>query len=101
MKMDVRAMAITTGLFWGGSVLLMEALNLVAPKYGSGFLKMIGSVYPGYKGSRSAKQVALGAGYAVLDGAMSGLLFALIYNQVAKTRDPNEEMERAFLRAAS
>lgn len=101
MKMDVRAMAITSGLFWGGSVLALEALNLVAPKYGSGFLKAIGSVYPGYKGRRSARQVALGAGYAVLDGAVSGLLFALLYNQIVKARDHDRDMDRALLRAAS
>ena len=100
MKLNVRAMAITGGLFWGGAVLGTEVVNMVAPGYGSGFLRMIASVYPGYKCRRSARQVALGATYAVLDGATSGLLFALLYNRLARSRDSEDE-EKALLRAAS
>jgi hypothetical protein len=100
MKLDVRAMAITMGVFWGGAVLATEAINLVAPRYGSGFLKMISSVYPGYKGRRTSKQVALGAAYAVADGASSGLLFALLYNRLAM-RHEREGEDQALLRAAS
>jgi len=100
MKLDVRAMAITMGVFWGGAVLATEAVNLIAPNYGSGFLKMISSVYPGYKCRRTARQVALGAAYAVADGASSGLMFALLYNRLAKP--PRREGEdKAFVRAAS
>ena len=98
MKMDVRATAITSGVLWGGAVLAVEAINLVAPSYGSGFLKMIGSFYPGYKGRRTPRQVALGATYAVIDGALSGLAFALLYNQLAKKR---ESKLQNLLRAAS
>ena len=99
MKMDVRATAITFGLLWGGAVLTVEAVNLFVPSYGSGFLKLISSLYPGYKRRRTAKQVAVGASYAVLDGTFGGLIFALLYNQLAKT--PESEKEKALLRAAS
>lgn len=100
MKVNVRARAVTMGVFWGGSVLAMEALNLVAPQYGSGFLKMISSMYPGYKGRRTAKQVALGAAYAVTDGAISGAMFAVLYNRFARQQEDHAE-DRALVRAAS
>lgn len=93
MKMDVRAMAIASGLLWGSGVLAVEALNRVSPGYGSGFLKMIASCYPGYKGRRNVKQIALGAGYAVIDGATSGLLFALLYNRLAESRERGHARE--------
>jgi hypothetical protein len=99
MKMDVRATAITSGLFWGGAVLTVEAVNLIVPSYGSGFLKLISSIYPGYKRRRTAKQVALGAGYAAIDGVVGGLMFALLYNRLAKP--PESDTEKALLRAAS
>jgi len=95
MKMDVRAVAITSGLLWGGGVLAVEALNRVSPGYGSGFLKMIASCYPGYKGRRNAKQIALGAGYAVLDGATSGLIFALLYNRLAQSHESERNREHS------
>lgn len=98
MKMDVRATTITSGLFWGGAVLTVEAVNLIVPSFGSGFLKLISSFYPGYKGRRTAKQVALGATYAVVDGAVGGLAFALLYNKLAKTPEPGTE--KALLRAS-
>jgi hypothetical protein len=103
MKLNVRAMAITMGVFWGGAVLGMEVVNLVSPKYGSGFLRLIASMYPGYKGRRTGKQVALGAAYAVADGASSGLLFALLYNRLAQPgkHAEAEEEDRALLRSAS
>jgi len=100
MKLNVRAMAITMGVFWGGAVLGTGVVNLVSPKYGAGFLKLISSMYPGYKGRRTGKQVALGAAWAVADGAGSGLLFALLYNRFAR-HEAHEGEDQAMFRAAS
>jgi hypothetical protein len=98
MKMDVRATAIASGLLWGGAVLAVEAINMASPRYGSDFLKLISSFYPGYKGRRTPRQVAVGASYAVVDGAFGGLAFALLYNQLAKKR---ESKIKNLLRVAS
>jgi len=99
MKMDPRAMAITSAVFWGGAVLTVEAVNLLIPSYGSRFLKLIGSFYPGYKAGRTTGQVALGATYAIIDGAVGGLAFALLYNRLAGK--PQSESDQVRLRAAS
>lgn len=99
MKMNARAMALTGAAIWGGTVIAVEAVNLMVPSYGTGFLKWMGSFYPGYKGRRTAGQVALGAAYAVADGALCGLAVAKLYNSFAG--HPSSEADKALLRAAS
>jgi len=100
MKMNARAMALTGAALWGGVVLSVEAVNLIVPSYGSGFLKWMGSFYPGYKGRRTAGQVALGASYAVVDGALSGFVMAKLYNHFAE-QQPSHKSDEDLLRAAS
>lgn len=99
MKMNARAMALTGAALWGGAVIAVETANLLVPSYGSGFLKWMASFYPGYKGRRTAGQVALGAAYAVADGALCGLAVAKLYNHFAEQTSP--ETDKALLRAAS
>lgn len=84
MKLDVKALAITFALLWGGCVLLVAVGNRFAPDYGGAFLNMMSSVYPGFHpgGLRAA---AIGGLYAALDGAVCGALIAWIYNTVSRT----------------
>ena len=49
MKLNVRAMAITSSVLWGGAVLTVGLINLIEPKYGRQFLNLISSIYPGYQ----------------------------------------------------
>ncbi len=99
MKMNARAMALTGAALWGGTVIAVEAVNLIVPSYGSGFLKWMASFYPGYKARRTAGQVALGAAYAGVDGALCGVAVATLYNHFAEQASP--ESDKALLRAAS
>ncbi len=41
------------------------------------------SVYPGYRNSRRVPDVLTATGYALVDGAIGGLMFAWLYNQIA------------------
>ena len=82
MKLDTKAMALTSGLFWGGAVLTVGLVNLAKPPYGESFLRMIGSIYPGYDPKPDPKQVAIGTSYALLDGAIGGAIFAVLYNMM-------------------
>jgi hypothetical protein len=83
MRLSVKALAYSSGLVWGGGVLACGLLNLASPRYARGFLKVLRSVYPGYKYSRTLPDVLVGASYAVLDGAAAGALFGVLYNQCA------------------
>ncbi len=77
MKLDMRATAIASGLVLGGGVLALEVVH---------------------RRGRSARQIALGPTYAVVDGATTGLLFALLYNRLAdrpKTATARQQLPKA------
>jgi hypothetical protein len=86
MKLNARAMASTGGLLWGGAVLAAGVANLAKPKYANDFLKVIASIYPGYRARPKLDQVAVGTLYAVVDGAIGGALCAWLYNQMNDSR---------------
>ncbi len=83
MKLSVRALATAMSLLWGGGVLLVGLGNLVSPSYGSAFLQMVSSVYPGFHASGTLADVIVGTIYALVDGAIGGLVFAWLYNVFA------------------
>jgi hypothetical protein len=83
MRLSVKAMAVTTGLLWGGAVLLVGLAHLARPTYGRRFLNGISSVYPGFHGARDLRDALVGSGYAVVDGAVGGMMFAWLYDRVA------------------
>jgi len=83
MKLSVKAMAISCGVIWGGSMLTCGLINLAKGSYARKFLKMMSTMYPGFHNSRTVPDVFVGAGYAFTDGAAAGALFATVYNRVA------------------
>lgn len=83
MKLNVKATAASCALIWGGCVLATGVANVVQPKYGREFLRMMESVYPGYKARPELRQAAIGGAYAAVDGALGGALFAWLYNRFA------------------
>ncbi len=84
MRLSMKAMAITSGLLWGGGVLLVGLAHVAQPRYGRRFLNGISSVYPGFHGARNVGDALVGSGYALIDGAVGGLVFAWLYNRVAE-----------------
>ncbi len=80
MKLSVRAAGASCALIWSGAVFIVGVANLAQPRYGREFLKVVSSIYPGYKARRTLSQVAVGAAYAALDGAVGGALCAWLYN---------------------
>lgn len=81
MKLNVKAAAVSVALFWGAVMFLMALANLRWPSYGQACLDLIASVYPGYKATASFSQVVVGTLYALLDGAVCGLVLAWLYNR--------------------
>jgi hypothetical protein len=81
MRLDVKAMAFALGIVSAVAVLLTGLANLVWPGYAGQFLQLLASVYPGYKASGSLRDLVTGVVYALVDGALFGLVFAWIYNR--------------------
>ena len=80
MKLDLKALGITVGVMWAGAVLIVGLANLIWPSYGTSFLQVIASIYPGYHAGGSLGNVVAGTLYALVDGAVGGLILAWLYN---------------------
>lgn len=80
MKLSIKALTIAGGIIWALAILFVGILNIIFSEYGGEFLKVMASVYPGYKASGTFIDVIVGTLYALLDGAVAGLVFALLYN---------------------
>jgi hypothetical protein len=82
-KLDVKAMTITVALMWSAAMLLTGIASLVWNGYAQAFLDVVASVYPGYNATSTLGDVIVGALYALLDGAVGGLVLAWLYNRLA------------------
>ena len=83
MKLDIRGLALTLGLVWGGAVLVTAIANLIWPSYAQAFLEVVASIYPGYTAGSSPGQVVVGTLYGLIDGAVAGVVIAWLYNLFA------------------
>ena len=86
MKLNLRALALTSGILWALALFLTGVMNLIWRGYGGAFLKMMASVYPGYHAAGSIGDLIVGTLYALLDGAICGLVFGWLYNFFAGKR---------------
>jgi hypothetical protein len=83
MKLSIRALMITLAILWGGCLLVVGSLNAVTPSYGTAFLQLVSSVYPGFHATGTFGDVIVGTVYALVDGAICGLVFGWLYNAFA------------------
>lgn len=82
MKLNTKALAITVGLLWGGSVFLVAAINRFYRGYGVDFLNDMSSLYPGYHVA-GLRMAMVGGLYGLVDGLVCGALIAWLYNTVS------------------
>jgi hypothetical protein len=83
--LNERAMAWAGAAVWGFTALAVGLGDLWAPSgYGDGLLRVLSSIYPGYRGDRTFEQVCVLTGYALVHGAAAGWLLARGYNRWAK-----------------
>lgn len=80
MKLSVKAVTYAGALLTGGAVLFFGILNLIFPGYADAFLRLVASVYPGYHYPSGLGGVIIGTLYGIVDGAVTGLLIAWLYN---------------------
>ncbi len=83
MKLSVKSLTITVALLWGISFFLVSVANLIWPPYGAAFLNIMSSLYPGYESTGTFGSVIVGTLYALLDGAIGGVVFAWLDNKCA------------------
>ncbi len=84
MQLSVKAMALTVGILWGGSILFIGLVSLFSTGYADEFLRIVSSLYPGFHHSGSLGDVLVGTTYGLIDGAIGGVLIAWLYNFFAK-----------------
>jgi len=80
MKLNVKALALTSGLLWGGAVCL-ATLWLLARGYDGALIRQLDHFYIGYTFSYAGAFVGLVWGF--IDGAVGAAIFAWLYNKLA------------------
>ncbi len=80
MKLNLKPLALTSGIVWALALFLTGLVNLIWQGYGDAFLKIMASLYPGYHASGSIGDLIIGTLYAFLDGGICGLFFGWLYN---------------------
>ncbi len=80
MKLNVKALALTSGLLWGGAV-CFATLWLLARGYDGALIRQLDHFYIGYSFSYAGAFVGLVWGF--IDGAVCGAIFAWLYNKLA------------------
>lgn len=88
MKFNIGALSATIGLFWGGAILIVGVSNLIWAGYGSAFLQLAASIYPGYKADATLAQVIIATIYGLVDGAIGGAIFAWLHNRIVTVFSP-------------
>ncbi|MFY9681604.1 MAG: bacteriophage holin [Candidatus Sulfotelmatobacter sp.] len=83
MKLNTKALALTSAILWGLAMLVTSLANLIWGNFGQQFLQTMSSVYPGYHATRSITEVIVGTLYGAVDGFVGGAVFAWLYNQFA------------------
>lgn len=80
MKINIKAFALTVGLFWGFGLLFITWWIILFDG-ASGDHTLIARVYRGYNISYSGSLIGLAWGF--FDGLIGGALFAWVYNMFA------------------
>jgi len=80
MKLNVKALALASGLLWGGTV-CVATLWLIALGHDGALIRQLDHFYLGY--SFSVVGAFVGLAYGFVDGAIGGALLAWLYNKFA------------------
>ncbi len=78
--LDVKALALSFGLCWGGAMMLVGWTSMAG--WGTRFVDVMGSIYIGFEPSFTGALV--GGIWGFVDGMLGGLIVALLYNLFAR-----------------
>ncbi len=79
-KLSVKGLTLALGLSWAFCVLFAGWAAIFG--WGSGFVELMSSMYIGYEASLMGGLI--GSAWGFVDGAIAGLLIALLYNFFSK-----------------
>ena len=82
MRISPMALGVTLGVVWGASMGIIGTLHALIPDYGSDFLKMMASLYPGILDSGTMPGSVAGILCGLVDGFLVGFVVAWVYNFV-------------------
>ncbi len=82
MRLSVKAFAAAGAVTWGLGVFLGGLVALWKPDWGTGFIELLGALYPGVEGI-GLGPVLIATIYALVDGAIGAAFFAWVYNRFA------------------
>jgi hypothetical protein len=80
MRINVIALSVTAGLFWGAAMLIVASANAIWPSYGGAFLELVASIYSGYDPGPGIGPIVIVTLYGLVDGAIAGAVFGWLYN---------------------
>ena len=83
MKLSVKGLAITAAIIWSAALLIVGSANMMFPGYGTNFLEVIGSLYPGYHPGTGFSSVIIGTIYGIVDAGIGAAIFAWLYNFIS------------------
>lgn len=86
--MRLKAIAGASAILWGASVFIVGMIHLGFPSYGTDFLQMTSSIYPGFHAARSFWDVVVGTIYGLVDGAVAGYVFGVLYRWIRQDMAP-------------
>jgi len=84
MKLNVKAFAIASGLFWAFGLLFLTWWIMLF-EGATGDITIIGKIYRGY--SISFTGSLIGFVWALLDGFIGGAILAWLYNSFTKNKE--------------
>lgn len=84
MKLSIKAFALSCAILWALCILMVIALNMATGSYGAEFLKLAGSIYPGYHPGTGISGLVVGPLYGFVDAGIGGLVLAWLYNLFVK-----------------
>ncbi len=84
-KFDVRAFGLACGIVWAAGVCALGIFSFFLD-WGRIMVAVLASLYPGY--SSALPGIIAGTLWAFVDGALFGVLFAWLYNKIARKEQP-------------
>ena len=81
MRLDVKALALTSGILWGAAVFLATLWLIVFGFHGE-LMRHLDHFYFGYDVSVPGAFIGLAWGF--VDGLVCGAVFAWLYNRLAR-----------------
>lgn len=82
-RLNVKALAIALGVAWGFLVLFVGWTSIFG--WGNGFVEVMKTIYIGYASSLAGG--VIGGLWGFIDGAICGVIIALVYNGIAGKKD--------------